>query len=97
MFAILLIYPEYVGEGGESERCYVPQTSQLNRSDEGRGLLGPWSDSVLERSRVAGRDIGQQRVEKPARGRTNSGGDSGRGEPKGGHPWKDPWRCEELT
>jgi len=57
-------------------------TSQLDRSDEGGGLLGTWSNSVLERSGVAGRDVGQQREEKPAYGGTNLSRDGSSGEPK---------------
>ena len=47
-------------------------TSQLNRSDEGRALLGPWFDGALERGRVAGRDISQRRNEKPVHSRTRA-------------------------
>ena len=59
------------GRRKEKRALLRTTTSQLDRSDEGRGLLGPWSNSVLERSRVAGGDVGQQREVKPARDGTN--------------------------
>ena len=45
-------------------------TSQLNRSDEGRALLGPWFDGAFERGRVAERGISQQRNEKQVHSKT---------------------------
>jgi len=73
----------YAGESGKRALSRTT-TSQLDRSDERCGLLGPWSNRVLERSRVAGRDVGQQREEKPAREGTNLSRDRSSGEPKKG-------------
>ena len=65
-------------------------TSQLDRSDESCDLLGPWFNGVFERSRVAGRDVGQQWGEKSAPDGTNLSKDRSSGEPKKGQPGKDP-------
>ena len=35
-------------------------TSQLDRSDEGRALLGTWLYAILKRRRVAVRDVSKQ-------------------------------------
>ena len=35
-------------------------TSQLDQSDEGLALLGTWLDAILERKRVAVRDVSKQ-------------------------------------
>jgi len=57
-----------VGGGGKSEFLRTT-ASQLDRSDDGRSLLGSWSNRVLERSRVAVKYAGQHWGEKPARNR----------------------------
>ena len=84
--------PERIDEGGECERCYVPQ--RLHNSTEamraavfsdrglivylnGRGWLGQmW--------------VGQQREEKPAHDGTNLSRNRSSGEPKRGQPGTDP-------
>ena len=58
---------ELVDEKVGETKTITSATLQLERSDEGRALLGPWIDSALERMRVAERGISKVKV-GPVRG-----------------------------